>query len=106
MADLPLLAHALRTRQISSRELVEDSLRRIRHLDPKLNAFITVTADAALALADERDDELARGMDRGALHGIPIALKDLIRTKGVRTTAGSKIFADYIPTRDAAIAAE
>jgi aspartyl-tRNA(Asn)/glutamyl-tRNA(Gln) amidotransferase subunit A len=106
MADLPLLAHALRTRQISSREMIEDSLRKIQHLDPKLNAFITVTGDAALALAQKRDDELARGIDRGPLHGIPIALKDLIRTKGVRTTAGSKIFADYIPTRDAAIAAQ
>ena len=50
-----------------------------------------------------RDEELARGIDRGPLHGIPIAHKDLMRTKGVRTTAGSKIFADYIPRRDAAI---
>ncbi len=79
------------------------SLREIERLDAKLNAFITVTGEAALAEAAVRDEELARGIDRGPLHGIPIAHKDLMRTKGVRTTAGSKIFADYIPKRDAAI---
>lgn len=79
------------------------SLREIERLDPKLNAFITVTGEAALAEAGERDAELTRGIDRGPLHGIPIAHKDLMRTKGVRTTAGSEIFADYIPQRDAAI---
>ena len=103
MDDIQSLAANLRARQVSSRELVEHSLREIERLDSKLNAFITVTGEAALAEADERDRELASGMDRGALHGIPIAHKDLMRTKGVRTTAGSKIFADYIPQRDAAI---
>jgi len=104
MSDLQTLAAALRSRKISSRELVEDSLRRIKQMDRALNAFITVTSEEALVLADERDAELAGGMYRGLLHGIPIAHKDLVRTKGVRTTAGSRIFADYIPTRDAAIA--
>ena len=103
MDDLQSLAAALRARKVSSRELVEQSLRQIERLDSKLNAFITVTAETALAEAAARDRELARGFDRGPLHGIPIAHKDLMRTKGVRTTAGSKIFADYIPGRDAAI---
>jgi aspartyl-tRNA(Asn)/glutamyl-tRNA(Gln) amidotransferase subunit A len=103
MDDLQSQAADLRARRVSSRELVTHSLSRIERFDPKLNSFITVTAETALAEADERDRELARGIDRGPLHGIPIAHKDLMRTKGVRTTAGSKIFADYIPQRDAAI---
>jgi aspartyl-tRNA(Asn)/glutamyl-tRNA(Gln) amidotransferase subunit A len=103
MDDLQSLAADLRARKVSSRELVARSLSRIERIDPKLNSFITVTAETALAEADERDRELARGFDRGPLHGIPIAHKDLMRTKGVRTTAGSKILADYIPQRDAAI---
>lgn len=105
MSSLQTLAAALRARQVSSRELVEESLRRIERLDGDLNAFITVTAEAALHEAAERDRELAHGIDRGPLHGIPIAHKDLVRTKGVRTTGGSRIFADYVPTRDAVIAA-
>jgi len=103
MDDLQGLAAALRARKVSSLELVTQSLREIERLNPKLNAFITVTGEAALAEAVARDEELARGVDRGPLHGIPIAHKDLMRTKGVRTTAGSKIFADYVPQRDAAI---
>ncbi|MEO8049006.1 MAG: amidase [Acidobacteriota bacterium] len=103
MDDLQSLGAALRARKVSSRELVTQSLREIERLDSKLNAFITVTAEAALAEADERDAELAGGIDRGPLHGVPIAHKDLMRTRGVRTTAGSKIFADYVPQRDASI---
>jgi aspartyl-tRNA(Asn)/glutamyl-tRNA(Gln) amidotransferase subunit A len=103
MDDLQNLAAALRARKVSSRELVTQSLRQIERLESKLNAFITVTGETALREADERDRELASGVDRGPLHGIPIAHKDLMRTKGIRTTAGSKIFAAYIPPRDAAI---
>jgi aspartyl-tRNA(Asn)/glutamyl-tRNA(Gln) amidotransferase subunit A len=103
MDDLQGLAAALRARKVSSWELAAQALREIERLDSKLNAFITVTGAAALAEARARDEELARGIDRGPLHGIPIAHKDLMRTKGVRTTAGSKIFADYVPRRDAAI---
>ncbi len=103
MDDLQSLAADLRARRVSSRELVSESLRQIERLDSKLNAFITVTGETALRQADERDRELASGIDRGPLHGIPIAHKDLMRTKGVRTTAGSKIYANYVPQRDAAI---
>ena len=103
MDDLQSLAADLRAGKVSSRELVAQSLRQIERLDSKLNALITVTGEGALREADERDQELASGIGRGPLHGIPIAHKDLLRTKGVRTTAGSRIYADYVPQRDAAI---
>ncbi|MSV34248.1 MAG: amidase [Bryobacterales bacterium] len=106
MAVLPILAQALRNGEISSRELVQEALLKIKRWDRKLNSFITVTGDAALETSAARDEELARGFDRGVFHGIPIAYKDLIRTKGVHTTAGSKIFAHYVPTRDAEIVTE
>jgi aspartyl-tRNA(Asn)/glutamyl-tRNA(Gln) amidotransferase subunit A len=95
--------HRLRSRDTSSVELTRECLRQIEKLNPKLNAFITVTADAAIERAAELDRELARGVDRGPLHGIPIAHKDLMWTRGVRTTSGSKIFADFVPDRDAAV---
>lgn len=93
----------LRARRVSSAELTEQCLNDIAKLNPVLNAFITVTADSALARARELDQELAAGIDRGPLHGIPIAHKDLMWTKGVRTTSGSKIFADFVPNRDATV---
>jgi aspartyl-tRNA(Asn)/glutamyl-tRNA(Gln) amidotransferase subunit A len=94
-------AAALRAKKISSLELTNEALSRI---DPRLNAFITVTADAARARASAMDEELARGIDRGPMHGIPIAHKDLVYTKGVRTTGGSKISKDFVPDHDADIA--
>jgi aspartyl-tRNA(Asn)/glutamyl-tRNA(Gln) amidotransferase subunit A len=99
------MAAALRARKLSSRELVEEALRKIAAFDARLNAFLTVTDDLARAQAKALDEELASGKDRGPLHGIPIAHKDLVRTRGVRTTGGSKIFADYVPRRDAAVSA-
>jgi aspartyl-tRNA(Asn)/glutamyl-tRNA(Gln) amidotransferase subunit A len=94
---------ALRARQVSSVELTKECLSQIDKLNPTLNAFITVTADSALARAKELDQELVRGSDRGPLHGIPIAHKDLMWTQGIRTTSGSKLFADFVPDRDAAV---
>ncbi len=96
-------AAALRARRISCVELTEQCLDRITKLNPRLNAFITVTEATARAHAQKLDRELADGVDRGPLHGIPIAHKDLIGTKGVRTTSGSKLFADYVPDFDAPI---
>ena len=93
----------LRSRQVSSLELTNQCLDQIAKLNPRLNAFLTVTEDAARARARELDRELAAGTDRGPLHGIPIAHKDLIWTKGVRTTSGSKLFADFVPDRDAPV---
>src|SRR5205823_4327433 len=94
---------ALRAKRISCAELVEESLNTIERLNPKLNAFITITGDAARERARELDRELAGGHDRGPLHGIPIAHKDLIYTKGVRTTSGSKLFENEVPDHDAAV---
>jgi len=94
---------ALRSRRASSVELTRDCLKQIEKLNPVLNAFITLTAESALARARELDRELAQGIDRGPLHGIPIAHKDLMWTRGLRTTSGSKIFADFVPDRDAPV---
>lgn len=93
----------LRERRISVRELTEQTLRRIGELNPRLNAFITVTDAPARVCAEALDDELARGNVRGPLHGIPVAHKDNIFTRGVRTTSGSKIFAEFIPESNAEI---
>jgi len=97
---------ALRSKKISVRELTEETLRRVVDANPHLNAFITVTDAAARSRATALDDELARGVDRGPLHGVPIAHKDNIFTRGVLTTGGSKIFADFVPDYDATIVSQ
>ncbi len=91
----------LRRRKISPVELLDAVLERIERLNPELNAFITVAAERARADARRAEREIARGRHRGPLHGIPLPLKDNIETQGIRTTAGSKILADFVPTRDA-----
>jgi aspartyl-tRNA(Asn)/glutamyl-tRNA(Gln) amidotransferase subunit A len=96
-------AAKLRAREVSSVELARESLRVIHREQPRLNAFITVTEDLALEQARRADDELARGVDRGPLHGIPYALKDVFATRGIRTTCGSKLFADFVPDYDCAV---
>ena len=96
-------AAALRRRETSSAELTAEALERIARLNPVTNAFQAVIADAARAQARQADADLARGQGRGPLHGIPIALKDLFYTKGVRTTGGSKLFAQFVPDHDAAV---
>ena len=96
-------AAALRAHKVSSVELTQQSIERSKHLQPKLNAFMTFTEDAALAAAKQADAELAKGLDKGPLQGIPIAVKDLFYTKGTRTTGGSKIFGDFVPSYDAAV---
>lgn len=94
-------AAAIRAGQTSSVELTESCLAKIDQLNPSLNAFMTVTADIARRQAAQADDELRSGHDRGPLHGIPIAHKDLLCTMGVRTTSGSKIYSDYVPNFNA-----
>ena len=96
-------AAALRARKVSSVELTTAALERIRSLNPKLNAIQTLMEESALESARQADEELARKIDIGPLHGIPIAVKDVFETKGVRTTCGSKLFADFVPDRDAAV---
>ena len=94
-------AEALRQRRFSALELTTAALGRIERSNPALNAFITVTAEQALKQARQTDTELAAGRDRGPLHGIPIAVKDLFYTRGVRTTAGSAIYRNLVPDFDA-----
>ena len=94
-------ADLVRDRKVSPVDLTRACLERIERLDPKLNAFITVTAESAIAEARAAESEVRAGRWRGPLHGVPIALKDLADTAGVRTTAGSAVFADRVPTEDA-----
>jgi aspartyl-tRNA(Asn)/glutamyl-tRNA(Gln) amidotransferase subunit A len=96
-------AAELRAGNISSVELTTAALERTQRLDPKLNAFITVTAGSALRAARRADEELRAGQDRGPLHGIPIALKDLFLTRGVRTTGGSLLYEHHVPEIDASV---
>jgi len=96
-------AAALARRSISSEELTRLCLARIRKVDPKLNSFITVTEEAALAQA--RDCDRNRAKASGALFGVPIGLKDNIDTAGVRTTAASQVFLGRVPTEDAEVTA-
>jgi aspartyl-tRNA(Asn)/glutamyl-tRNA(Gln) amidotransferase subunit A len=94
-------AQLLRRRKISTVELLNAILERIDRLNPELNAFITVAPERALADAQRAQREISRGGNRGPLHGIPLLIKDNIETQGIRTTAGSKILANFIPERDA-----
>ena len=102
MHTIEQAAGALRRGELSCVDLARRSLGRVEALQPSLNAFITVTRDAALASAEALDRELRAGKDRGALHGIPLAIKDCFDTAGVRTTVGSRYFADRVPQADAA----
>jgi aspartyl-tRNA(Asn)/glutamyl-tRNA(Gln) amidotransferase subunit A len=97
------LGEAYRAHRLSPVEVTERCLERIAELDPMLHAFITVTPELALHQARTAALELAHGRDRGPLHGVPIALKDLIDTAGVRTTGGSALFADRVPSEDAEV---
>jgi aspartyl-tRNA(Asn)/glutamyl-tRNA(Gln) amidotransferase subunit A len=108
-ASIEEIAALFRKRKLSPVELTKLMLDRIDRLNPKLNAYITVTPELALAQAKKAEAELfaPRGRkshrDRGPLHGIPISLKDNIYTKGVRTTAGSRILANFVPEQDAVV---
>ncbi len=98
-------ARRLRARELSATELTRAALARITASDAELHAFITVTEAEALRAAAESDARLATGTPIGALEGIPVALKDIINSAGVRTTAGSKILANFVPPYDATVAA-
>jgi len=101
--SLEAAAEAIRTRQTSPVSLVESSLKRIDAVEPRLNAFITVTAELAREQARQAEREIEAGRYKGPLHGIPVAVKDLFATKGIRTTAGSRILADWVPDEDATV---
>jgi aspartyl-tRNA(Asn)/glutamyl-tRNA(Gln) amidotransferase subunit A len=95
------LSQRIRRREVSPVEVTRECLRRTEELNPCFNAFITVMAESALAEARAAEEEISQGKWRGPLHGIPIALKDLIDTAGVRTTSASALHKDRVPTEDA-----
>ncbi|HTE91413.1 MAG TPA: amidase [Terriglobales bacterium] len=97
------IAEKLKKRAVSPVELTRDCLARTEKLNSTLNAFITITADSAMSQARQAEDEIQHGRWRGPLHGIPLALKDIIDTAGVRTTAASALFKDRIPREDAEV---
>ncbi|MGI9202852.1 MAG: amidase family protein, partial [Woeseiaceae bacterium] len=102
LRTLAQLRNGLADGEFSSRELMETLLARIDSHQETLNAFVTVTADAALAQADVADASRAAG-NGGPLSGLPIVHKDLFCTKGVRTTCGSRILSDFVSPYDAAV---
>src|SRR5579863_5731601 len=97
------LAPRLGRKEISPVEITQECLNRIAKLNPTLNAFITVMAESALKEAGVAEAEILQGKWRGPLHGVPIALKDLIDTAGARTTAASELYAQRVPTEDAEV---
>ncbi|HEY5542432.1 MAG TPA: amidase [Candidatus Binatia bacterium] len=94
-------AAALRRKEFSAVELTEALLKRIEALDGELHCFISLTADVALKHAKQAEEEIRSGTDRGPLHGIPIALKDLYATRGIRTTCHSAVLENWVPDHDA-----
>ena len=94
---------ALREHRTTAVELTGAALARIERLNATLRAFITVTSDYAMQQARQADAELAAGRDRGPLHGLPVAVKDLFQMRGVRTTNGSQVFENFFPTENAAV---
>ena len=100
------LSGLIRDRQISPVEVVETCLERIEATEPTLNSFITVLPEQARANAERAEQEINRGNYRGPLHGIPVGLKDLFETAGIRTTSGTRIYDNYVPTEDCTVAAK
>ncbi len=97
------LAAQIRSKQVSPVDATRATLDRIERLNPKLNAYITVTAEQAMAEARAAEQEIASGKYRGPLHGVPVGVKDLCETKGVLTTAGAKFLKNNVPNEDAPV---
>jgi aspartyl-tRNA(Asn)/glutamyl-tRNA(Gln) amidotransferase subunit A len=97
------LSALIRERKVSPVEVTEATLKRIEKLNPTLNVFITVTSELAMNAAREAESEIQHKKWRGPLHGVPIAVKDLFDTAGIRTTAGSGVFKDRVPVQDAEV---
>ena len=104
-ASAAQLAPMIKSCEISPVEIVEAHLSRIRDTEPVLNSFITVLPDAAMTAARQAERDIRAGRYRGPLHGIPVGLKDLFNTGGVRTTSGSRIYDNYVPSQDCTVAA-
>ena len=99
------LSGLIRRREVSPVELVDACLARIAATEPTLNSFITLLPEPARAAARRAEAEIVRGNYRGPLHGIPVGLKDLFHTAGVRTTSGTRIYDNYVPAADCTVAA-
>jgi Asp-tRNA(Asn)/Glu-tRNA(Gln) amidotransferase A subunit family amidase len=94
------LARRIQAREVSPREAIDFFLQRIRELNPRLHALLTIAEDGAVAAADRASDELSRGGEVGPLHGVPFVVKDLEWTQGIRTTMGSLVYRDFVPRED------
>ncbi len=103
LRDLTEVSLAVQKKEVSPVELTKSCLARIETLNPKLNAFITITDTAALEDARKAEAEISRGEWKGPLHGIPLAVKDLIDIAGVKTTAASAVLQDNVPSADAEV---
>src|SRR5690348_14079468 len=101
--DVAELAEKFRRRQLSPVEVTDAYLARIEQVEPRLHAYITVTADLARTSARQAEAEMVAGRRRGPFHGIPVALKDLCNTKGILTTSASQVLADHVPDHDATL---
>src|SRR5215510_4599683 len=101
MMDARALASTIRVREVSCVEVMTAYLDQIERINPRVNAIVALRDRAALlAEAKEKDAQLARGEAAGPLHGLPFAVKDLVPVKGIRTTSGSLLFKDFVPTAD------
>ena len=98
------LSGLIRSREISPVEVINACLSRIEETEPTLNSFITLLPDQAREAAHRAENEIARGNYRGPLHGIPVGLKDLFNTAGVKTTSGTRIYDDFVPAEDCTVA--
>ena len=95
------MASLLRKKKLSARDVMAAHLRQIERVNPQVNAIVTLVADQAMESARQADEAQARGATFGPLHGLPIGIKDLEATAGIRTTSGSRLYKDHIPHKDA-----
>jgi amidase len=97
------MAQLIRDKKLSAREALAEHLKQIERVNPRVNAIVTLVADDAAKAAAEADEMQARGETLGPLHGLPVAHKDLIDTRGIRTTYGSPLYKDHVPTEDSIV---
>ena len=95
------LGQKIRSGEISAVETMEAHLAQIEKVNPQVNAIVTLLPEMAMEAARKADEKLERGEEVGPLHGLPVAHKDLVQTKGIRTTFGSLVYQDFVPEEDA-----
>ena len=97
------MAEVIKTRKVSPVEIMNAILSRIEQLNPEINAYCTLLVESAMKQAREAETAVMKGKELGPLHGVPVSIKDLIFTKGIRTTGGSKVYENFIPQQDAIV---